>query len=154
MELLEDWGERDDLSSLGRLTVMTVSAQLGSERARERLEEVVFGIDDMDGPEWTEDDRQGHTLSHALREVRRRKPVLPTALIEKIVASARYNVATNGISALEAIGDIDALQRLIALYEAKSNWMLRDTISNSIELIAARQGVVILKVDGRYRVGS
>ena len=153
-ELLEDWAARADLSLPGRLVVMTVAAELGSERARAKLEAEVFVIDDMDGPEWTEDDTDGHTLSRALREIRRRKPVLSAALIEKIVASARYNVAANGIGALQAIGDADALQRLIALHEARSDWPLGDTIANAIELMAARQGVVILKVDGGYQFAS
>ena len=154
MELLEDWGKRKDLTPSGRLAVMTVGAVLGSDRARESLEAEVFAIDDMDGAEWTEDDAEGHTLSRALREVRRRKPLLPAALIEKIVASQRYNVATNGIGALEAIGDVDALQCLMALHERKSDWFLRDAIANAIELMAARLGVVVQEVDGEYRVAS
>ena len=153
-ELLEDWGVREDLSSSGRLAVMTVAVELGSERARAKLEAEVFGIDDMDGPEWTEDDTHGHTLGHALREVRRRKPLLSAALIEKIVGSERYNVGMNGIGALQAIGNVDALQRLIGLHEAKSDWFLRDSIANAIELMAARQGVVVLKVDGGYQFVS
>lgn len=153
-DLLEDWGKRDDLTPSGRLTVLTVGAVLGSERARAKLEAEVFRIDDMDGTEWTEDDTNGLTLSSALREVRRRKPLLPEVLIEKIVASERYNVAKNGISALEAIGDIDALQRLMALHEAKSDWFLRDAIANTIELMAARLGVLIQEIDGKYLLAS
>ena len=74
-ELLEDWADREDLSPRDRLAVVTVAAELGSERARAKLEAEVFVIDDLDGPEWSEDDPLGHTLSHALREVRRRKTI-------------------------------------------------------------------------------
>lgn len=153
-ELLEDWAERDDLSPRQRLAVMTAAAELGSERARAKLEVEVFAINDMDGAEWIEDDKMGHTLSHALREVRRRKPLLSSALIEKIIGSAQYNVATVGISALQARGDAEALQRLIDLHKATSDWHLRDSIANAIELMAARQGVVVQKVGRRYRLDA
>jgi len=151
-ELLEDWVERDDFSPRQHLAVMTAAAELGSERARAKLEVEVFAIDDMEGAEWTEDDTMGHTLSHALREVRRRKPLLSSALIEKIVRSAKYNVATAGISALQARGDAEALQRLIDLHKATSDWHLRNSIANVIELVAARQGAVTQKVGRHYRL--
>ena len=154
IELLEEWAVRQDLPPLGRLTLITAATELGSEWAREKLEAEIFAIDDMDGPEWTEDDTGGHTLSRALQEVRRRMPALSTALIEKAVASARYNVATKGIEALQAIGDGDALERLITLHEVKSDWLLKDTIANTIELMAARQRVGILKSDGAYQIAS
>lgn len=153
-ELLEEWSAREDLSPLGRLTLMTVATELGSEWARAKLEAEIFAIDDMDGPEWTEDDEGGYTLSRALREVRRRKPFLSKALIEKAVASARYNVATTGIEALQSLGDGDALKRLIDLHKVKSDWFLKDAIANTIELMAARQGVGITKVDGGYQFAS
>ena len=133
---------------------MTAAAELGSERVRAQLEARVNLIDDMDGPEWTEDDPQGHKLSSALREVRRRQPLLSLALIDKIVASTRYNVARNGVAALQAMGDGDALARLLALHETSADWLLRDTIANAIELVASRQGIMILKVDGGYRFAS
>ncbi len=154
LELLEVWLEQADLSPGDRLAVMTVAAQLGCERAREKLEAEVFAIDDMDGPEWIEGDAEGHTLSHALRELRQRNPVLSPALVEKIVASVRYNVATCGIIALQAVGDAGALQRLISLHDEKTEWHIRDTIANAIELVAARQGVVIQKVGRRYQLAS
>ena len=153
-ELLEDWVEREELSERARLTVMTAAAELGSEWAGEKLEAAVVAIDDMDGPEWTENDTMGHTLSHALRAVRRRNPFLPSALVEKVIRSARYNIAAEGINALRALGDADALKRLIDLHEATPDWHLRDHIANAVELIGARQGVVIQKVADGYRLGS
>ena len=150
-ELLEDWAEREDLTSQGRLSVLTTTAQLGSERARVELEAEVFAVDDMDSIEWTKGDLYGHTLSHALREVRRRKPLLSLPLIDKIVASARYNVVTNGIVALQARGDDDALQRLIDLHKIRSEYHLRDAIANAIELVAARKGTAIVRVGHGYQ---
>ena len=151
-QLVEDWVERKDLPPRARVAVATVGAQLGSDWCRMKLEDEVSGIDDMDAAEWVEGDTQGHTLSHALQEVRRRKPRLCWAMIEKIVASERYNVATCGISALQAIGDDAALRRLIDLHEAKSDWFVRDSIANAIELVAARRGAVVRRVGRGYRM--
>jgi len=152
VDLLEDWAGRQDLTPLDRLAVMTIASELGSEWARAKLEAEIFAIDDMDGPEWTEDDASGLALSRALREVRRRKPLLSLPMIEKIVASTRFNVVTSAIGALQALGNFDALQRLIDLHEEKLHWALRDTIANAIELMAARQGIAIQKVGGRYQL--
>jgi hypothetical protein len=116
-----------------------------------KLETEVLAIDDMDAEEWTEDDSYGYTLSRALHQVQRRNPLLPLTLIDKIVTSARFNIATRGIHALQALGDASALKRLIDLYDSESDWHIRDAIANAIELMAARHGVVIRKVDGRYQ---
>ena len=153
-ELLEDWVDREELSPQGHLTIATMAAQLGSEWARAKLEEAVFAINDMDGADWTEGDREGLTLSHALHEVLRRKPSLSPAVINKIVASKRYNVARTGIGALQALGDADSFQRLIDLYDTKSDWFLKDSIANAIELMAARLGVVVQRVGQRYQLAS
>ena len=153
-ELLEDWVERDELSPQGRLVVASSAAKLGSEWAREKLEAAVFAIENMDGSEWTEDDPFGHTLSQALYEVRRRKAYLSSALIERIVASKRYNVARIGIDALQARGDIASLRRLMVFHAETSDWLIRDLIANAIELMAARLGVVVQKFDHRYQLAS
>lgn len=154
MELLENWAEGHKLFPRERLQVLTAAAELGSERARAGLEAEIPAIDDMDGEEWTKDDELGHTLSNALRELQRRTPLLPSTLIDKIVASTRFNIASRGIDALQASGDVEALQRLIDLHASKSDWHVKDTIANTIELLAARQGVMIRKADGRYQLAS
>ena len=153
-EVVEDWAERKDLSLPDRVAVMTVAAELGSEVGRSKLEEEVCRIEHMDGSEWTGDGAVQHTLSHALRVVQRQSPSLSAALIDRIVASERYNVAMVGISALQACGDAGALRRLIELYQAKSDRYLRDSIANAIELVAARVGVVIQKVGGQYQMAG
>jgi hypothetical protein len=154
LELLEDWAERADLLPRAQLSLLSAAAEIGSERARAKLEIEVLAINDMDAEEWIEDDRDGHTLSRALRQVQRRNPLLPLTLIDKIVASTRFNIATRGVNALQAIGSAGALDRLTDLYDNKSDWHIRDRIANAIELMAARQGVLIRKVDGRYQLAS
>lgn len=57
-----------------------------------------------------------------------------------------------GMSALQAIGDDAALQRLSDLHEARPDWFLRDSIANAIELMAARRGAVVRRVGRGYRL--
>jgi hypothetical protein len=152
MELMENWGERQDLSPRQRLRVLAAGAELGSERTRARLEVEVLAINDMDAPEWLDEDNWGHTLSQAVRVVQRRRPLLPLAFVEKLLTSTRYNIATLGVTALEALGDANALQRLINLHGSRSEWHLKDTIANTIELMAVKQGVVIEKIGRHYQV--
>ena len=143
---------REELSERARVTVMTAATELGSEWAGEKLESAVISIEDMDGPEWSENDKMGHTLSHALRAVRLRNPFLPPVLVEKVIRSARYNIAAEGINALRALGDVDALKRLLDLHEVTPDWHLRDHIANAVEFIGARQGVFIQRVADGYRL--
>ena len=57
-----------------------------------------------------------------------------------------------GMSALQAIGDDAALQRLSDLHEARPDWFLGDSIANAIELMAARRGAVVRRVGRGYRM--
>ena len=153
-ELLEEWASRDDLSPLNRLTVLTIAAELGSESGRADLEATVFAMEDVDGPDWVENGQNALDISRALREIRRRKPLLRPDLVEKVVSSTRYNVAMQGIAALQAHDDADALRRLLDLHASESESFLRDSIANAIELMAARLGVVIRKTERGYQITS
>ncbi len=153
-ELLEEWARRDDLSPLNRLTVLTAGSELGSERARADLEALVFAIEDIDGSDWIENGPYAHELSHALREIRRRTPLLRPDFVEKVASSTRYNVAKEGIGALQAQGDADALKRLLDLHASEPEWSLRDLIANAIELTAARLGAVIQKKGREYELAD
>jgi len=101
----------------------------------------VLSIEDLDAPKWLEDDDLGHTLSHALREVQRRRPLLPLPFIEKILKSTRYNIATRGVAALEVRDDEPALQHLVDAHRSISDWHLRDAMANTIESMATKQGL-------------
>ena len=152
-DMLEEWAERDELSPLNRVTVLAAGAQLGSERARADLETTVFSIEDVDGPDWVDGDH-GLGLSHAVREVRRRLPLLRPDFVDRLIHSTRYNLAMEGVSALQAKGDVVALRRLLARHAAGPEWMLKDSIANTIELLASQLGVVIEKAGVRYQITS
>lgn len=154
VELLEDWAKRPDLTPRARLDVLSTASEIGSERARANLETEILAIDNMDAEDWSDEDNSGHTLSRALREMQRRKPLLPKSLIDKLVASERFNIAVKGIHAFQALGSIPALERLIELYEIKTNWHMRDTIANAIELMSARLSVTVQRADGGYQIAT
>ena len=151
-DVLDDWASREDFSPQERLSVLDAAADLGSDHASAELERTVLAIVDFDAPEWRGEHDSDHVLSSALRRMQKQRPVLPMAFIERILGSQRYNIATRGIDALQSIGDEAALQRLIDLHATSRDWHVRDTIANTIELMAARLGRAVTKVDRHYRL--
>lgn len=150
LTLLEDWCDIRDFDVAARFEVRTIAADLGSDVARALVESDLLAIEDFDAPEWTAEDRLGHNLSSALRRLRRRRHGLPDALVDRALASSRYNIASSGVAELEARGNRDALVRLIELHVSAADWHLRDLVANTIELLAARLQLVIRKSGEHY----
>ncbi|MBB4509702.1 MULTISPECIES: NACHT domain-containing protein [Rhizobium] len=149
-DLVEKWVDRNDLRPIDRLSLLALSSELGSERSSFLLSQLISAIDDFDTADWLDDQEEGHVVSNALREVRRRTPLLEPRLVEKVLASRRSNVVSQGLRALEALGTQDALRRLIVLHGEKERLYIRDNIANTIELVAGRLGVSVRKVDDVY----
>lgn len=154
MELLEDWASRKDFSPRGRLSFLTAASDVGSDRCAAQLEHVVLAINDLDAPEWSEGDELGYVLSGAIRRVQKRRPILPLPFVERILASTRYNIASRAVDALRALGDEGALRRLVDMHSTSTDWHLRDTIANMIEVMSARQQVSVSKDGQHYRLST
>jgi hypothetical protein len=152
IELLEDWSDRRDLGARDRMKIRTAAAGLGSTSMAAALERDLIGIDDFDDPIWQEDDELGHTISSALHQIRRRLPALSDELIERLLRSTRYNIASSGVQALSDRGDEAALRRLVEFHCSKPEWSLRDLAANKIELVAARLQIVVHKKGPSYRL--
>lgn len=142
--------DRNDLRPIDRLRLLALSSELGSERSGFLLAQLISSIDDFDAEDWLDDQEEGHVVSNALREVQRRTPLLEPRLIEKVLASRRSNVVSQGLRSLEALGTQDALRRLIVLHGEKDRFYIQDNIANTIELAAGRLGVSVRKVGGVY----
>ena len=152
IELLEDWCDKTDLAPAERMQVRTAAAGLGSEPMAAALERDLLVIDDFDAEVWTMDDKQGHAISSAFHQIKRRLPELPDDLIERLLRSKRYNIAMYAVRALGDRGDEPALQRLIDLHRAKPEWSLSDLAANKIEQLAARLQIVVRKDGPSYRI--
>jgi hypothetical protein len=152
IELLEDWSDRTDLAPQGKMRARTAAAGLGSEPIAAALERDLLAIDDFDAEVWTTDDKEGHTISSALHQLKPRLPSLGDHLIERLLRSKRYNIAMHAVLALGDRGDELALRRLIDLHRAKPEWGLRDLAANKIEQLAARLQIVVRKDGASYRI--
>lgn len=151
-DLLEEWIAQGGFAPRARISVLTSASDIGSDSAAAELEKEVLAISDLDAPEWTVDDELGQVLSSAIRRVRKRRPILPPSFIEQILASSRFNIASQGVAALQALGTEKALRRLIELHSTHKDWHLRDTIANAIELMAGRLDVAISKTGRVYEL--
>ena len=152
MELIEEWSERNDVTEIQRIMLLTAASQLGSERARTRLEAAVLALTDPDNSKYDEEDDYGQAMSSAIREARRRRPPLPLALAERFVRANRPNVPFAGVSAIEAHGNWEAMELLIKLHGDVSHWYLKDTLANSIESLAAKLGVIVRREDNTLSI--
>lgn len=147
MELVQEWSERSDLSRVQRLQLLAAGSQLGSARARARLQSEVLSLTDIDTAVF-EGESHGNIISNVIREAQRRGPLLPLSLAEIFVRSSQLNVPFAGVSAIEAHGTTDALNLLVRLHDQVAEWHLRDLLEGAIESLAARLGVTIRR-DGR-----
>lgn len=147
-ELVEDWCERTDLNDLQRLKVANSGARLGSFYCSRLLDSILISIEDFDDDKWDDDDYKGaNSLSNALHELRRIRQVFPDNLIERLLHSKKYNVASHGVYALEAKGTRTALEELIRYHSSGKEWHLRDTVANAIETLSSKLSIPV-GVDG------
>lgn len=155
LSLLKDWSTRNDLSPQTRIELLTTAAELGCHRATSKLEEELSQFVDMDAEEWKDGDEYGHTLTHALHLILKRQPSLTRPpLMEVVLSSTRYNIKRLGLIALVNRADLESLRRLIDLHSSEGDWIMSDTMANSIELLAARLGVTILTAHGKYEIAD
>ncbi|SDA28319.1 NACHT domain-containing protein [Methylobacterium sp. UNC378MF] len=153
-ELLEDWSEAPELNSRDYLMILTAAAELGSERAETNLMALIHEIEDFDAAEWLQEDELGNAMNHALHHVRKISPQLSPQIIERLLLSKRYNIASRAIDWLAAQGDREALLRIIDIHTYSEDWLLRDTAANTVELLAGRLGVAVHKEAKLYTLGN
>lgn len=151
VELVEHWATRDDLTPHNRLDVLIAGAALGSEILTKNLVDLIFEVN-FDDPQWTVGDVVANSLSRALHEIQKQTPIFPAHLVEKLLSAKEFNVVTRGIGALSAIGDMNALERLIAFHESARDWHLRDVADNVLESMSAKLGVVLMKSGQKYEI--
>jgi hypothetical protein len=142
-QLLDTWSKRDDLSDTQRMRILTVAARLGSERAQECLDRTVLAIEDPDNPRYDQDDDFGQTMGSAVKEVRRRRPLIPLTLAAQLVRSKRPNVQYDGTAAIVAHGNRTALNLLLELHAGASDRGQEDALESAIETLSAKLGAVV-----------
>ncbi|WP_156026224.1 NACHT domain-containing protein [Xanthobacter sp. 91] len=143
LHFAEEVADRNDLTEMQRLSVLANASRLGSDRSAGRLQVLVTALDPDSA--LYDDDQDGHTITAAIREVRRRKILLPLAVGERFTRSKRMNVPMNGVAAIEAHANREALDLLLKLHAEISEWFERDRIANAVERLAARLSIVIVK---------
>lgn len=152
MQLVEEWSERVDLSVVQRLELLTSASQLGSVRAHGRLQAEVLSMTDPDAAVFDQDDSYGNVISNAIREARRRGPLLPLPLAERLVRAKRPNLPQQGIGAIEAHSTRAALLLLIKLHGEAVDWFVKSTLEDSIESLAAKLSEAVKREAGALNI--
>lgn len=142
MQLVEKWSDRDDLSTVQKLELLTSASKLGSIRARSKLRAEVL-ILDPDSADFELGDNYGHVMSNAIREVLRTAPPLPLYHGEKFVRAKRPNVPQVGTAAIIAHGNHEALHLLLKLHGEVTEWFVRSTLEDAIESLSAKLSIAV-----------
>ena len=153
--IIEEWSARNDLMPIQTIQLLAHASEMGSEWAANELATRIKSIENFDAHEWLEADEDGHSIGRALRLIRQREPTMETELLERVVASERYNIKQDGILALEARSDENALTMLIQLHGNEVEWFTRSRIASAVELVSSRLGIIVMKNpgSGRYSIG-
>lgn len=150
--LVAHWSQTPNLTELQSIDALTSASRLGAEEARAQLERALEGVTDPNDPKWNDGNSLGATLSHAVAELRRRKPLLDKDLLDRLVRANQINVVTAGVNALSAHGDRDALERLLAAHREVPGWHEKNELANAMELLSPKLGIVIRIVEDKYEM--
>lgn len=150
--LVEDWLDLTEISEIQQIIIAVSAVRLGSVRAIDRLERLVYALGDPDDARYDEEDEHGHHIRSAVDELQRRRSILPLPLAERFARSQRPNVPFAGVKSIAAHGNRTALDLLVILYNEPSKASLKSTVFESIEPIAGRLGVTVVKTKQRLEI--
>jgi hypothetical protein len=151
-EIVDSWAGWNNSTEIQRLNILVAAVRLGSGRAIDALQSLVNSLADPDHPRFDAEDSYGNSIRAAIDEVRRKRRLLPLEVCERFARAARPNVPYAGISVIAAHADRAALDLLIRLHNDPPKRDLQSTLSESIEPLAARLGLTIVRSGQNLKV--
>jgi NACHT domain len=152
LSLAEQTVARNDLSEIDHLSALISASRLGSETAADHLAQKILLLE-PNAPEYAED-HFGYTITSAIREVLRRKGVIPLSVARRYASVSRGNIPTSGFSIIESHANSEALNLLLELHEKGEDHFHRDSLANAIERLAAKLLIPIIATDTGLAIGS
>ena len=142
----------EDLSPIQALRFDDHLANLGSESATDRLLRRIEEIIETDNIDFN-DSENSYILGNAIDTLLERNIKLPIPLLESIVKKGEYNEATSAIDMIAAYADRTAIDVVIHIHNNEvEDWHLRDAIGDTVEKLAGRLGMTIVKKDNNFVV--
>jgi hypothetical protein len=150
-DTIEEWIGSFDTTPIQRLRLLKEASALGSLDATDELLRAVIALDPDERTYDAEDD-YGHYMRAAIEQVITARRKLPLGVGERFVRSVRPNISYVGVLAIAAHADREALELMITLHNELSHWSVRDELSDAIELLSGRMGLVVHGSDLEYRL--
>lgn len=144
MDLLDSWTVRYSPSATELLRILTAGSALGSERSRNTLQIKIFEMDPDDAIFDVEDD-YGQVFGGAVTELLARRCMLSLSLGARLVRATRPNVQSGGVAVITRHANNEAHDLLISLHNEQSDWHVRSELSDAIETLSGRLGIVVCK---------
>ena len=144
-ELVETWTRWNDATEIEQLRLLLAASQLGSARAVDSLETSVCSLMNPDDARFDAEDEVGHHIRAGIDELRQKRRLLPMTVGERFARALRPNVQYAGVDAIAAHADRAALDLLVRLHNDSRAWQMRGTLSETIETLAGRLGVIVTK---------
>ncbi len=151
MDLLDSWSVRYSAAPTELLRILTAATALGSEKALNMLQIKVAELDPDDAIFDIEDD-YGQVFRGAIDELLGKRCMLPFSLGARLVRAKRPNVHAGGVVAIARHANREAHDLLISLHNEQSSWHIRCELSDAIETLSGRLGIVVCRSGNKLQV--
>ena len=126
---------------------MTAAVQLGHREAIGRLRDVLLALVEQQ-PESLQDHNFDHKVSnslHALANSEAGRSTLPLATLRRYVEVSTSNAASQAVQMIASLANEEALETLLQLHAAIDARFVRRRIETSLDELAGRLGVRIIR---------
>lgn len=153
--IVGEWADSYDGDVAGVLSLLSAAVELGHREAIRRLREVLLALVEQQ-PESLQDHHFDNTVSNSLRALassEEGRSTLPLTTLRRYVEVSSSNAASQAVRMITSLANEDALETLLQLHAAIDTRFVRSSIETSLDELAGRLGVRIVRdVDRRLCV--
>jgi hypothetical protein len=142
-----EWADSYDGDVAGLLPLLSAAVELGHKEAVGRLRDVLLVLIEQQ-PESLQDHYFDHKVSNALRAIAKSEAgrgTLPLTTLRRYVEVSTSNAASQAVRMIASLANEEALETLIQLHAAIDARFVRSSIETSLDELAGRLGVRIVR---------
>lgn len=146
-----EWADSYDSDIAGVLSLLSAAVELGHREAVGRLRKVLLDLVEQQ-PESLQDHDFDHKVSnslHALANSGVGQGTLPLTTLRRYVEASSSNAASQAVRMIRSLANEEALETLMQLHVAIDTGFVRSSIETSLDELAGRLGVRIVRDGNR-----
>lgn len=145
--IVGEWADSYDGDIAEVLSLLSAAVELGHRKAIGRLREVLLALVEQQ-PESLQDHDFDHKVSDSLRALANSelgRKTLPLTTLRQYVEVSSSNAASQAVRMITSLANEEALETLMQLYDAIDARFVRSSIETSLDELAGRLGVRIVR---------